>query len=551
MLIVQLYSGQNTSSGDFYYRIEQPARWLAKVGAEVLNIDLLNVGDPAPLLKVPVLILHHLSDPDLLPVVTRRRELGLPTIYELADNFQASHEHLADAKRCGPSDYHVVIEELLKRCDAVQTTGHSLQEKFGHLNEKFMVFPNLIEKMAKNGGSGKSASRFTIGWGGSVRHFEDIKVYANTIIDWVVRRPRACLAIMGSRKVRRLFQRLPSRQSFYLKPGSLQDYLAFLDQLDVGVAPLLPTAFNQCRSDVKFLEYASHGVVPLCSRLGPYLDVGKEGESILLFKTCDELVSCLDHLFMQGGERNKIACAARHWVERNRLAASHDWAERLRRYRRLASHPLEAGQGNLPEIRHLADAKIGETLAAAIDSPTDQTLLLKNLEQVSPEHYQVHYFRGWASSKDGDYGAAIVALRTGLAKNPESIRTGQLLVRSLILAGKIDEAGTTLNGILAVEPDLATLVTLKGVILQLKNQHLEAFNVLESCIRRSPRLVEARLACIRSALKLRFFDCAEQQLCVLEALIPESPDVWFLRASLAQRRNATATKREYLQEFLK
>ncbi len=110
MLIVQLYSGQNGSTGDFIYRIEQPARWLSKLkGVEVVNIDLLNVSDWTPLIKAPLLILHHLSDPDLLPIIKKRREFGLPTIYELADNFHASQEHLYEDKQTAPPEYHLII----------------------------------------------------------------------------------------------------------------------------------------------------------------------------------------------------------------------------------------------------------------------------------------------------------------------------------------------------------------------------------------------------------------------------------------------------------
>ena len=72
MLIVQLYSGQNCSAGDYIYRIEQPAKWLSKIaGVDVVNIDLLNVSDWTPLIEAPLLILHHLSDPDLLPIVKK------------------------------------------------------------------------------------------------------------------------------------------------------------------------------------------------------------------------------------------------------------------------------------------------------------------------------------------------------------------------------------------------------------------------------------------------------------------------------------------------
>lgn len=52
--------------------------------------------------------------------------------------------------------------------------------------------------------------------------------------------------------------------------GCLVNYLSWLDHLHIGIASLLPTEYNRCRSDVKFLEYASHSVAPLLQDLDPY-----------------------------------------------------------------------------------------------------------------------------------------------------------------------------------------------------------------------------------------------------------------------------------------
>src|SRR3990172_8851528 len=146
MQIIQLYSGQDTSTGDFVYRIEHPAMGLAKLNCvEVHNIDLLRIRNWNLIIEAPLLILHHLSDPDLLPVITARQRLGLPTIYELADNFKVSYLHKPDALKTGAPDYHCIMAQLVRRCDAVQTPSIALKERFKTENSRFFVFPNLIE----------------------------------------------------------------------------------------------------------------------------------------------------------------------------------------------------------------------------------------------------------------------------------------------------------------------------------------------------------------------------------------------------------------------
>ena len=89
MHILQLYSGQDVSSGDFIYRIEQPARGLQNIpGVKVDNRDLLAMRDISALMIPDILILHHVTDPDLIPVISRRKQQAKITIYELADNFR-------------------------------------------------------------------------------------------------------------------------------------------------------------------------------------------------------------------------------------------------------------------------------------------------------------------------------------------------------------------------------------------------------------------------------------------------------------------------------
>ena len=67
---------------------------------------------------------------------------------------------LNKAETTNAPDYHLIIEELMKRCDAVQTTGKNLEERYGHLNEHFLIFPNLIDEVRSS--FSESDDKFTI-----------------------------------------------------------------------------------------------------------------------------------------------------------------------------------------------------------------------------------------------------------------------------------------------------------------------------------------------------------------------------------------------------
>ena len=65
------------------------------------------------------------------------------------------------------------------------------------------------------------------------------------------------------------FLNLPGERYYFQQGGILDEYMEFLGRLDIGIAPLLPTEYNRCRSDVKYLEYAAKGVTGIYSNIGP------------------------------------------------------------------------------------------------------------------------------------------------------------------------------------------------------------------------------------------------------------------------------------------
>jgi len=85
--------------------------------------------------------------------------------------------------------------------------------------------------------------------------------------------------------------------------------------------------FNQGRSDGKYLEYASCGVVPVCSNLGAYKNSIIDGENGFLFDNSDELYKKLNQLIDMPALRNKVRKAAWEEVTQTRI---HDKAVKSR-----------------------------------------------------------------------------------------------------------------------------------------------------------------------------------------------------------------------------
>ena len=327
----------------------------------------------------------------------------------------------------------------------MQFSVPELKRIYGYLNPTTAVFPNQISIVPPERKS-KNRKEIIIGWGGSHGHFEDIAEVSGPLIDWIIRRDNIRLYLMCSDPIWLLFNSLPNAKKRRFKPGSLSDYYAFLTKLDIGLAPLKNTAFNRSRSDIKFLEYAAHGVVPVLQALVPYDSTARHGETGFLFKDGPELLSVLEILTVNknGDLLSKTAKSSRKYVLMERLQNYHS-GERIGFYRDQLGR-LQRGQrekktvcgifkdlsgieGVVRNDRHLRlmptnfERLLHDGLVLSqLEGKTDlaRSIFLK-ASQLEPANYLPYLF---GASCSGD---AIDWLNSAIERNPDSLKSWTML----------------------------------------------------------------------------------------------------------------------------
>ncbi len=77
--IVQLAPPQDAGLEDYLYRVESPGRAMGALGevAAVVSITGLHRERESLIREADVLVLQHVCDPDLLPVIAERKKRGL------------------------------------------------------------------------------------------------------------------------------------------------------------------------------------------------------------------------------------------------------------------------------------------------------------------------------------------------------------------------------------------------------------------------------------------------------------------------------------------
>jgi len=411
--------GSFGSSGDQRYRLHQPAAALAQLeGVEVYELHPLSRSRDAIALAADVLVLLMGMDVELLRLVHQRRLLGKPTVVEVND-------WLPGVQRCNPvhanwADARAwqLLSQLISQSDAVQVSSQGLVERLAPLARRIHLVANQLPQLPPYQPR-PATGPVRIGWGGSAGHFDDIAAIAPALVSWLGRQVGVRLEVMADPKFQRLFESAPPGCFRFLAAGSLDHYFDWLAGLHIGLAPLLPSEYNHCRSDVKFLEYASRSVVPVLQRCPTYANV-RDGESALLFSNTNELLTLLDGLVADPERRQRLAAAAHGHVYAHRRLELHV-GEQLACYRQLLDQApgpqpealsgcwgpalFQAGAADLGQLRaqpgwrQLSERHWSRDLAG----PAEQ-MLEKGLDAMKQRHWSkaLEHFRLASATDPGD-----------------------------------------------------------------------------------------------------------------------------------------------------
>jgi tetratricopeptide (TPR) repeat protein len=497
--IANVVAMRSTRVGDYIYRVSQPSAALGRIpGVSVVTVGVLSPHLADVVAAADVLVLHLLTEDDLFPLVAQRRRRGAPTVYEISDNFLAGHDGVGIRGWFADALNRSNAQQLIHLADGVQVTGAGLAQRFCALNPRLAVFENMLERVGRPPPAPQA--RVRLGWAGSLGHTEDLRAIAPVLARVCQRFPQVHFAFMGSEdQFTEVFGGLPVSQRSHTPPGSLDDYYRFLSTLDVGLAPMLPNAFNQCRSDVKFLEYAAHGVVPVLFAITPYLQHAEHRRTALLYRDASELEAGLGELVEAPELRAEIAQRAWDYVRTNRLEGQHAGA-RLAFYETLRPPmPSVAWQG-LALSRSAEDSECYDVVVGAAENAVvagiqalgqgDDTGAWARLELARREEPRWHlplFWQARARERGARLDEAVALLRAALELSPASLRAALHLAR-LLATREPGAARAVLERAHALAPEHAPTLEALGQLAEEAGDWAAALRHYEAALGASPYL---------------------------------------------------------------
>ena len=369
LVVANVVAMRSTQVGDYVYRVSQPSLAMGRLpGVKIVTVGTLSPWLGEVCREADVLVLHLLSEDDLFPLVHQRKRRSRPTVYEVSDQFAAAHQGVGIEGWFADPVHRSNAFQLLRLADATQVTGAGLLEQFGPLSPRTAVFENQVERVVRKLETSRDLVR--LGWAGSVGHTEDLREIRPVISALCARFPNLRFDFMGNaQQYDDVFGALPAGQRTFTPPGTLEAYYDFLEGLDIGLAPIRDSSYNRCRSDVKFVEYASRGVVPVLRAITPYLQHVVHGENGFLYRNNGELGELLAKLIGDPQARAAVGRRAFAYVTSERLEGQHA-PGRLAFYRGLATG-AEGGRLEVPLHRGRPDSESWDVES----SPAERSLV--------------------------------------------------------------------------------------------------------------------------------------------------------------------------------
>jgi glycosyltransferase involved in cell wall biosynthesis len=256
------------SSAVGHYRLSQPLLELQAAGRIIGQMSY----------ETPSIADIERQSPDVIVFQGRYTEAKVPDIYQAKmfsnamrifelDDYIADVPEKNEHRRNMPDNISTMLRRGIQGCDRVVVSTHPLAQALSGMHSDIRVVPNMLaphlwSNLRKS--KRRRSSKPRIGWGGGTSHRGDLELIVDVVreladeVEWV------------------FFGMCPDLLRPYIHefhPGvSLNTYpakLASLD-LDLALAPLEFHIFNDCKSNLRLLEYGACGYPVICSDTEAY-----------------------------------------------------------------------------------------------------------------------------------------------------------------------------------------------------------------------------------------------------------------------------------------
>lgn len=317
-----------TASG--YYRAMIPSD-IAYEGGKIVSHWTASI-DLSKALRYNILWVQLITSHILFEIIKKAKSQGVRIVYDIDDRLDSIPADNQAGSVYGTPEKQAEILSMLRIADLVTVSTEPLAE---HLRECGIENVRVVRnQMTANVAPRRHPPNpaFTrILWAGSPTHKHDLAIVAPAIRNILKRHAgKVRFTCMG--------ERLPEALADCYDYVDLKEPVDFADYhdtiasiaADFGIAPLQVNPFNDSKSAIKALEYASAGYPMLLSPVGEYPNIVADGFPAVLVAD-DQWEMAIERMIsMSREERDALGKRCTKWVIENRcIGTTHasQWAD--------------------------------------------------------------------------------------------------------------------------------------------------------------------------------------------------------------------------------
>ncbi|MBP8285359.1 MAG: glycosyltransferase [Rhodoferax sp.] len=316
---------QPISSGSGQYRVIEPLDAIQSASlAETALIfpdsskkrRIVSVTDIAIAKPDRVLLQHSISDEDISNLKNIRKILPDTFVIQLMDDLVSDLPSSHPNFNYGMREGHTRTVEAVRLCNRLIVSTQPLADYYKSYCDDIVVVPNALDERmwGHHFKPVKERARLRIGWAGAAQHQGDLTLITDVLkhfadkVDWI-------FMGMCPDVLRPMIKEFHSFVSYSDYPAKL----ATLD-LDIAIAPLEDNAFNQCKSNLRLLEYGAMGWPVVCSDVYPFR-TGKP-PVISCANNVDDWIDAISLLINDFSLRQAMGVKLNDWLKRNYMLSN-------------------------------------------------------------------------------------------------------------------------------------------------------------------------------------------------------------------------------------
>jgi len=305
------------TNGQGVFRIAEPLRaarehrmamdclWLQQGTRQPTAAELERIAPDTAIVQ------HYIYDRHLSALRAWKDANISPFVVYTIDDLITGLDETNPARRNLPANSRARLKYALAHCDRLVTSTAFLANYCEHFISDIRIVPNRLNPdiWLPLSSQKRCTQRPRVGWAGGQSHQGDLLVLKEVIertqheVDWI-------FFGMCPDEIRPLLKEYHPFGEFSAYPARLASL-----NLDLAVAPLAYTPFNQAKSNLRLLEYGILGIPVVCTDIDPYRD----SPACCVTNNADAWIEAIRARIHDPEAREREGAAIRSWVHEHFL----------------------------------------------------------------------------------------------------------------------------------------------------------------------------------------------------------------------------------------